>query len=364
MAGRIVSGARFVALLAALCLGGGGGWAFSPGDLLNKSAFGSRPAQQDSFVSPPSGGSLPETAPAKQGTANAGAFAIRAESRVEPEKKEQPVNRTFEYIVTARWKGDLGAVSVRTPDTPDLENLECLSASVSNRTHPENGEASAEFRFLLKPKAQGSARIGRARIEYSAGANASPAQIIVEGAAREIGKAARDWGRIAYGTAAIAGAMVMLVALLVWLVRRFARKEPSLPARLSPFEALRQRLEGLERPLMEGDYSAYYGEMRNILWAALAQAGFFAKRPPTPGEFAAWIESRGDGSERQEMRRWLELLEKAERARFAGWTPGADDNRAARRDLESALRGLEQISASGEAAAEGGCATSTDTERK
>jgi len=300
-------------------------WAFSPVAALRG---------DDASTSPGLSEAVPTEAPR--------AFAIRAESQAEPRRRTYPCNRTFDYVAQARWRGELGAVSVQAPQTPELQNLECLKMSVANFTHPESNEASAEFRFSLRPIGPGPAHVGRVEIEYSTGPQAPRASLTAEGLDLDIGKPERNWRRIgAYAGAGLA-ALGALAASVVLAVGRLARRERPAAAPPSPFEDLRERMAGLDRSLIEGDFSAYYGELREILCKAMSLAGLLQGRLPTATEFAEWLAQRSD-EERQANRDCLTLLEQAEAVRFAGRRPTTDDNRAARKELEAALSRLERM---------------------
>ncbi|MCX7014374.1 MAG: hypothetical protein NTW86_17785 [Candidatus Sumerlaeota bacterium] len=275
-------------------------------------------------------------------SAPSAAFSIRAEARVEPKRETYPSNLPLDYIVEARWRGELGAVAVKTPQNPTLENLECERTSVANHTHPESGEASAEFRFTLKPVAQGAAHVGGSALEYSTGPEKAAAALHVDGVDLIIGKPQRDWRRIgAWGGAGAAGVAIVALGGLLFF-RRVAHREPEAPPPPSPFEALRAQAAALDRHLIEGDEAAFYGEAREIACKGLALAGLFDRRSPTATEFAQWLDSRPD-DEREALRPAQAVLEQAERVRFAAARPTADENRAARKDLEAALSRLEKI---------------------
>ncbi len=268
-------------------------------------------------------------------------FAIQAESRLEPARDSYPANLNFDFIVEARWKGELGAVTVHVPDAPELENARMVSLSTANRTHPESGEASAEYRFRLAPLAQGEARVGRVNLEYVHGGGPL-ATLTAEGAALRIGPPRRDWGRIAaWGGAAATGALG-IAGGLIWLGVAIARKSRPVAPPPSPFDALRERMAGMENCLIEGDFSRYHGEARDCLLAAMSLAGLWqGKRSPTASELAEWLAGQPD-STREAGRDWLAILEQAEAVRFAAKRPAADENRAARKRLEQAIDWLER----------------------
>ena len=288
----------------------------------------------------------PTTIPksARGAPAPSAAFSIHAAARVEPKRETYPSNLPLDYIIEARWKGELGAVTVKTPGTPTLENLECERTSVANVTHPESGEASAEFRFTLTPIGQGAAHVDGCALEYTIGAEKAAATLNVDSTNLTIWKPQRDWRRIAAWGGAIGAGLAILALGGVLLIRRSTRRAPPVAPPPSPFEALREQASALDRHLIEGDEAAFYGEAREIACKGLALAGLFERRAPTAMEFAQWLDSRSD-DEREALRPAQTVLEQAERVRFAAARPTKDDNCALRKDLEAALSRLESVTA-------------------
>ncbi|MCH8858943.1 MAG: hypothetical protein IID54_05100 [Proteobacteria bacterium] len=269
------------------------------------------------------------------------AFFIRGSSSVEPERGAYPANVAFEFVARVHWSGKLADVKVLTPDSPELENLDQLSAAVGYQTHPESQDASAEFRFTLRPQAQGPASIGRVLVEYRLGGEQGTlSSLTIEGQDLQIGPPRRDWARIGM-VAAMGFGAILVIGYLIRTGLRAASKPPPPPAPPSPFEELRGKIEELDRHEIEGDFTAFHGEVRDILMRALSEVGDFGSRASTAMEFRQWFEAL-DEDDRQPYEGLCELLEQSERVRFAGWRPSAEDNRAAKKKLETLIDKLER----------------------
>jgi hypothetical protein len=283
-----------------------------------------------------------QPAPAKEDSISKSAnpVVLKSETRISPQLEVFPVGKTLEFVVEVSWQGALGDATAKPPARPSLENLEWVGMTQTQRARPETGGASVVFTMTLRPVKEGTARIGPAEIAVVSRSGAAISSISVEGAEFAVGRPARQWGKIG-GFLGAGLAAVAILALAAFGVRR-ARAKKIAPARgPSAFEQLRERLGELDKHLVEGDESAFYGAARGLLWQGICEARLATSRAiPTAGEFAEWFGCQGETVE-GEIGPCRGIFEQAERAMFGGWRPTGDETRAAQKDLRAVLQRLE-----------------------
>lgn len=223
--------------------------------------------------------------------------------------------------------------------TPELENLRCAGYSASQAASSLSNEASAQFRFTLIPLTAGTARIGTTFLESNLPQIEGGQRIAIEGRSLQIGSVGgMTFGRTIGGAAV--SALALIGAFLFVRGKRRRNAQIEFQPAISPLASVRERLPDLDRLLAEEGGSAFYDRLRDLLMDALKLGGVTDKAV-SAGEFSQWL-SQQDSETRLKYGPALALMEQVERVRFAGWTPRPEENRAARKELESVLVHIEE----------------------
>jgi hypothetical protein len=173
---------------------------------------------------------------------------------------------TVELDAVAEWIGLRDYYTLQVPQDPVCRKFQVAGKRTANRVEPAAAggmRCRTVYAYFLEATEPGSGGIEGLTLLYTSLADGKERSLSVRGTEITIGprKEKRSWGKIILSLALI---LVLAGAGAGYWFRRRARKNAG-PERVSPRQALEERLQAANQAYNAGDLSEYYTQLLKIL---------------------------------------------------------------------------------------------------